>query len=217
MILSHRHKFIFFAVPRTGTHAIRTVLAPWLGEGDWQQEALLGLGRAPMPRLAQIPHGHISLRQVQASLPEAVWRNYFKFAVVRNPYDRFVSACAFLNRDNPAYAGRERAFMRGALQSGRFQRRVLIQPQTALLEDELGALGMDCIGRYETLQESFTAICRQIGLAPQPLALANASTHGDYATYYDDQLLQQVTAFYRQDFENFGYAPMREAQALPCA
>lgn len=217
MILSHRRKFIFFAVPRTGTHAIRAALGPWLAEGDWQQETLHGLGRAPVPRLARIPHGHISLRQAQASLPEAVWRSYFKFALVRNPYDRFVSACAFLNRRNPAYGGQEQAFMRSALRSERFRRRVLIRPQTILLEDELGNLGMDYIGRYETLQASFAAICREIGLAPQPLALANASQHGDYAAYYDDGLLRQVTALYQQDFDNFGYAPAQRAEAPPCA
>ena len=30
MIISHAHRFIFFAVPRTGTHALRAALQPHL-------------------------------------------------------------------------------------------------------------------------------------------------------------------------------------------
>ena len=37
MIVSHRHRFVFFAVPRTGTHAVRTALQPF--------PAAIGLGR----------------------------------------------------------------------------------------------------------------------------------------------------------------------------
>jgi hypothetical protein len=40
MIISHKHKFIFFAIPRTGTHAIRFALRPFLGEEDWEQVGL---------------------------------------------------------------------------------------------------------------------------------------------------------------------------------
>ena len=94
MIVSHRHRFIFFAVPRTGTHAIRTALGPVLGDDDWQQQSLTAEVRMPVAALARFNHGHLTLRQVQASLPSTVWRDYFKFAFVRNPYDRFVSVCA---------------------------------------------------------------------------------------------------------------------------
>ena len=32
MIVSHRHRFIFFAVPRTGSHAVRVALQPYARE-----------------------------------------------------------------------------------------------------------------------------------------------------------------------------------------
>ena len=108
MIVSHRHRFIFFAVPRTGTHAIRTALRGCLGPDDWQQQSLTERVRLPVPALARIGHGHVTLRQLRACLPEAVCRDYFKFACVRDPYERFVSACAMLNRRNPGYAATRR-------------------------------------------------------------------------------------------------------------
>ena len=205
MIVSHRHRFIFFAVPRTGTHAIRTALGPFLGEDDWQQQSLTAEVRLPVPALARFNHGHLTLRQVQASLPFPVWRDYFKFAFVRNPYDRFVSVCAMLNRRNPGYRGRETAFMKRALTIHRFRQRVLVRPQVDMLVDETGEVGMDYVGRYETLQQGFGEACRQIGIAEVDLERSNASEHDDCASYYDHELLAAVTAFYRRDFEIFGY------------
>ena len=88
MIVSHRHKFIFLAVPRTGTHAVRDALAPLLGEADWQQEALVRGVYSPVPMLARLGHGHVSLREAQAHFAGLrVAKLCCKFAVVRNRYD----------------------------------------------------------------------------------------------------------------------------------
>lgn len=216
MIISHKHRFIFFAQPRTGTHAIRAALEPHLGPDDWQQQSLTRTLRLPIPELARIGHGHISLRQVQAHLPSEIWREYFKFAMVRNPYERYVSACTILNRRNPGYVGTETAFMKSALMRERFRRRVLVRPQTALLVDDAGDVGMDFVGRYERLQSSFDQVCERTGLPPTRLTRRNASQYGDYRRYYDGVLLKQVNIFYRTDFDRFDYPIAETPEALTC-
>ena len=218
MIVSHRHRFIFFAVPRTGTHAIRAALQPLLGETDWQQETLRLSALSPVPAIARIGHGHVAAWQAQEHLPAAVWRSYFKFAVVRNPYERFVSACAMLNKRNPGYAGTEAAFMKRALSRKRFRERVLVCPQAQLLSDATGRLGMDFIGRHENLQGALDQACRLIGLPCRALDNRNATAHGAWTDYRDAALSASVTALYRQDFDAFGYEPeglLRER--APCA
>ena len=214
MIVSYRHRFIFFAVPRTGSHAVRAALRPFLGPGDWQQEGLRMRVRSPLPALAGIGHGHVTLRQARRHLPEALGGTYFKFAFTRNPHDRFVSACAMLNARNTGYAGNETAVMKrtlaglqGAVKHADFQKLVLVRPQTGLLVDEDGRIGMDFIGRYETLQDSFAEACRRIGIPVQRLAVVNATVHRPWEDYYDDELRRLVTRFYRRDFETLGYAP----------
>ena len=52
MIVSHRHRFIFFAVPRTGSHAVRAALQPFPGPEDRQQEGLRMQVRSPLPAFA---------------------------------------------------------------------------------------------------------------------------------------------------------------------
>ena len=212
MIVSHRHRFIFFAVPRTATHAIRDALQPLLGDEDWQQEALRLSVRSPLPALARIGHGHVGVREARAVLPRDLWRSYFKFAMVRNPFDRFVSVCAMLNKRNPGYRGKEMAFMKAALGVPRFRQRVLVRPQAQMLANEDGQLDLDYIGRYESLPQSFAAICRRIGVGEPALSVANAAAHQPFATYYDSELQRLVGDFYRRDFALFNYPT-----ALPCA
>ena len=213
LIVSHRHKFIFLAVPRTATHAVRAALAPALGEEDWQQEALRGAARSPLPALARIGHGHVSASEAETHLPADVWRRYFKFAFVRDPYDRFVSICAMLNNRGGPWAGRETAFMKRALATPRFRARVLVRPQSRLL---MAQTGVDFVGRFEALQRSFDEVCRRVGVAPAPLPQVNETSHRPYHTYYDDALVEAVTRFYHDDFAAFGYQPSACAEALPC-
>ena len=217
LIVSHRHRFVFLAVPRTATHAVRAALTPLLGEEDWQQAALFGRSHSPVPALARIGHGHISARQAQANLAPSVWRSYFKFAVVRDPYDRYVSVCAMLNKRAPAYPGNETTFMKRALATPRFRARVLVRPQVRLLEDDAGRLAVDFVGRYEALQASFDEVCRRIGVHAPALARVNTTAHRPYPAYYDDELLRAATGFYRDDFTAFGYRSARSVECLPCA
>ena len=207
MIVSHRYRFIFFAVPRTGSHSVRTALEPLLGPEDWQQERLQRRVVSPVPGLARIRHGHVGLRAAAAHLPEDVWRGYFKFAVVREPFERFVSACAMFNRRNPSYAGSEVAFMKKALVADPVRQHFLMRPQSEMLVDEQGRLGMDFVGRYENLAGDWGEICRSIGVAEVPLPRCAATRHGAFDSYGDDDLKAQVAHFYRRDFELFGYSP----------
>ncbi len=205
MIISHKHRFIFFAVPRTATHAVRQALRAYLDEGDWEQQVLSGEQSIPVPGIAAVRHGHISFQQVKSNLQAETWSSYFKFGFVRNPFDRYVSTCFFLNRRNAGFAGNEAGLMRQALGNTRFRQRVLVRPQHHLLTDGNGTIMMDYVGRYETLQESFDEICRHIGIAPSTLTRKNASKHRSYECYYDATLKQAVAGYYRKDFELFGY------------
>ncbi len=205
MIVSHQHRFIFFAVPRTATHSVRQALRAHLGAEDWEQQMLTARQALPVKELAALGHGHISARQARAHLPDELWHSYLKFAFVRNPFDRFVSVCCFLNRSNPEFSGNEAAFMKRALSRPQFRQRVLVIPQTRLLMDAGGRSAMNYIGCYESLQSSYDHVCRRLGIPVTSLVRANVSAHHDYARYYDDELAQAVAEFYAEDFAAFGY------------
>jgi len=207
VIISHRHRFIFAAIPKTGTHAVRQALREHLADDDLEQVGLFINKRFPWQDLAAIQHGHLSLRQVRPFLGEEAFAKAFKFAFARNPFDRFVSYCAFMTRNGDAFQTQPQAVMRHFLFIEPPEGHILFQSQASLLLDEDGqTLLTDQIGRVEDMQGSYDAICAQIGIAPRPLDRVNATQRQDYRRYYDQALIAAVTARYAQDLDLFGYS-----------
>ena len=206
MIVSHAKKFIFFAVPKTGTHAVRELLSSHKGPDDWEQQILFGKQFLPIPEIAKIQHGHISVQQIVPYLDTSIWQDYFKFAIVRNPFDRFISICFFLNRKNPLFLETPLQWMKSAIKVQRFRERVLVKPQYQQLIDAQGNIAMDYVGRYEVLQDSIDEICQRLQVETTQLQKRNTSEHKQYREYYDDELKSAVEIFYQEDLTRFNYA-----------
>ena len=205
MIISHQHQFIFFAVPKTGTHSVRQALRPQLGDADEEQVGLFVERWFKQPELRAIGHGHVSARQLKPILGDAVFNRYFKFAFVRNPWDRFVSYCAFISRKTGRFENDPHAFMRQMIDSPPPLQHLLYQPQNELLCGENGELAMDFVGRVEHMQRDIDVICARLNFAPQPLEKINRSEHRPYTDYYNADLRDLVGHKYRRDIELFDY------------
>ena len=206
MIISRAHSFIFVAIPKTGTHSVRRALRAHLADGDMEQVGLFVQKRLPFAPLAAMGHGHISLLQVRPYLEPAAFEQSVKFAFVRNPYDRFISYCAFVTREDQAFLRDPGRVMRYFLFKDRPDDHLLFQPQYTFVCDERGALLADVVGRVEDMQGAYDQICARIGIASAPLEKVNESTHGDYRQYYDEETAAGVAAYYRRDLELFGYS-----------
>lgn len=213
MIISERHKFIFTAIPKTGTHSVRRALREHLGEADLEQVGLFVQKRFPFAPLAAIGHGHVSLAQVRPFLGEEKFASYLKFAFVRDPFDRFVSYCAFMTRDDGAFLRRPREVMRYFLFKERPLDHPLFQPQHTFVTDASGKLLADVVGRVEEMQSSYDAICARIGIQTAILDKVNSSDHGTFRDYYDAELVAGVADLYKRDLELFGY---RFEEVTPC-
>ena len=98
MPVSHPHKTIFVHIPKTAGTSIEAVLGmhgakkdigvvPYFNQ-ELDQERLYG-------RQLQ----HLTAQAIRAALGnESLFRSYFKFAIVRNPWDRLVSALAWTDQ-----------------------------------------------------------------------------------------------------------------------
>lgn len=204
MIISHQHRFIFVAVPKTGTHSVREALRPHLGPDDEEQARLFVEKKMSNPALAAVGHGHISLPQLRPLMDRDAFEQYLKFAFVRNPFDRFVSYCAFVSRGSGAFERDPQSVMRGFLAAPPMHH-ILFRPQHQLLADGTGTLLADMVGKVEQMQDDFNAICERIGIPAAPLGHKNSSHHEGYRTYYDQQLIDGVAVLFARDLELFGY------------
>jgi hypothetical protein len=204
LIVSHSRRFIFFAIPKTGTHAVRFALRNHLGATDEEQVQLFVQSALPYPEIARVRHGHIRWNELKAVASPDVW-SYFKFAFVRNPWERFVSYTAFMHRQGDAFAADPRGAMERVLASPEHRTRIVFRPQHEFICDAAGTVMVDFIGRHETMQASYEAICDRIGLPKQVLERVNASSHGPWRDYYTDVLKARVAELYARDIEIFGY------------
>lgn len=205
MIISTRHQFIFVAIPKTGTHSVRQALREQMGPEDMEQVGLFVQKSLPIPDLAKIRHGHLTLSQLRPHLDADTFDNFFKFAFVRNPFDRFVSYCSFVTRQKGQFDRNPRAVMEHFVANPPWDR-ILFQPQHQFLIDEQGKLLTDYVGRVEQMQESYDAIAQRIGIPTAPLERVNSSRRADYRGYYDQELIDGVAKLYARDLELFGYS-----------
>lgn len=209
MIVSFHHRFVFVAIPKTGSQAIRVSLRPVLAQGDWEQCTLFEQKSFPVEALAAIGHGHIEWRELEPYLLGQL-RSMTSFAVVRDPFDRFASLARFEWRDEgdlPSdYLQRSKDLLIDPAKS----QHVLLRPQYHFVCDDAGNVPVELL-RYENLDDDFSALTARLGLALTPLQTVNASPAGrDFE--YDDELRAMVRERYAEDFARFDYDPNGGAQ-----
>jgi hypothetical protein len=204
MIISALHRFIFVAIPKTGTHSVRQGLREHMGPEDLEQVGLFVQKKFPIPDLARLQHGHLSLEQVRPYLRPEEFESFFKFAFVRNPFDRFVSYCAFMTRAQGDFERDPHKVMRHMIENPPWQH-VLFQPQHSFVTAADGRLLTDSVGRVEEMQKSYDEIAARIGIPTAVLERVNPSNRRNYRDYYDEALVEGVVQLYSRDLELFDY------------
>lgn len=163
--------------------------------------------------------GHTNLRRYQIMFGPGEFKSYFKFTIVRNPYDRLVSAFHFLkkggiNEKDKRWADRFLsphadfdAFVKGWVTPKSVQSGLHFRPQCNFICLAKNQPGLDFIGYYETLQEDFGFICQKLGIQSTLMeANRNLSRKKAWWEYYTDESRQIVADAYADDLRVLGYA-----------
>ena len=195
MIISHKHRYIFFPIPKTGTHSVRQALRDQMGPDDLEQVGLFENKRFPFPEFAEI----------RPVVGDEIFAGYTKFAFVRNPFDRFVSYCAFMARESGHFESHPQQYMKWVLTVQKPFDHMLFRPQHEMVTGKDGALELDFVGRCEDMQAGFDRLCDKLGLQSSELGRANASKHRPWQDYYDRELVDLVSRHYARDLELFEY------------
>ncbi len=194
-MISHKLKSIFIHIPKCGGTSIEQTLKTQ--SFVYQQ------------------HYHTFHQELNAN-----YNNYFKFAFVRNPYDKIVSEYKwFTNTEHEYPVKRVKDFYRG-VDFKTFLKKITEWSKSRSKHDPnkgdyyhgidymhiLHPISqMNFIGRFENLQQDFDAICDKIGIPRQELTHKNKTKHKHYTEYYDDETRQIVAEKYAKDIEYFGY------------
>ena len=155
---------------------------------------------------------------------------FFKWAFVRNPFDRIVSAyedCpevfpaapTFEDFINTMHKHRSEIHQ---LQYLRFTNlpglglpvgRIHFMPMHLMLRDSEGVLQVDFVGKYENLEKDFEQVEKMLGVDPTPLPHKNKRKgkpkrrNTPWRELYTPELIDKVFDLYAVDISVFGYAP----------
>jgi chondroitin 4-sulfotransferase 11 len=197
MIIDHDKKYVFIAVPKTGSISI---------------QCSLGYGNdIPEPDLY-----HQSINQALAECQLCL--GYFKFAFVRNPWARLLSLyndftikriyqySGLIKHDKPLFSEFENFNdFCIKLHNSPWLQNVFLKTQTELLSIN-GELKMDFVGRFERLQEDFDIICKTIKIETKLLKLnVGEYDNTNYRVHYTDEAKNAIEKLYKSDIEMFNY------------
>ena len=209
MLLSLEKKFLFVHVAKAAGSSIRTTLDPYCvqPQQSWVNRFLDRIGIhvnhvGPFPR--QWFRTHDTARTAQFWLPRHVFDGVFKFAFVRNPWDRMVSMYSYilLNTDHHRHGAVSQLEGFEDFLKTEFRRRVPLQLDS--VSDRRGNVIVDFIGRFETLEADMAEVCRRIGIEYR-LVHRNRAPHEPYQKSYNHRTRKLVADYFARDIEYFGY------------
>lgn len=192
MIVSIQKRFVFIHIPKTAGSSIFRVLTSCNDAPDTDENRHM-----EWIRITEKYRNLVSRTGEAAGELES----YFKFAFVRNPWDRVVSMYSYRlrNREIPAdLSFREFVLKRHNYPFG------IHREQVKLVEDLQGKIAMDYIGRFENLKNDWSILQDRLKI-DSGLPHLKATVHRPYQTYYTRELIDEIATMYPRDIQIFGY------------
>ncbi|HFD80723.1 MAG TPA: hypothetical protein ENK05_10090 [Gammaproteobacteria bacterium] len=154
---------------------------------------------------------HATADEVRQQISPAQWREAFKFAYVRNPWDKVVSHYHYrvqTNQTGLAAGGLDfNQWVRlayGEKDPRYYDKPRFFMPQKDWVSDRSGRIIVDFVGRFERLQEDFRVVCKTLGIE-KTLPHIRKSSHGHYRDYYAEDTREIIGQWFRDDIDAFGY------------
>ncbi len=161
--------------------------------------------------------GHMPYIWYQGIAPKQC-SEYFTFSIVRNPWDRVVSAYSYLLRGGAIkrdfglskivrkYEGFD-DFVGKWMCKENIENHTHFIPQYRFIENQYGVIDIDFIGRFETLQSDINKVvgCLKGMRSSVVLDKENPSDRGHYRDYYSSESKKIVEDLYSRDVSEFGY------------
>ncbi len=148
---------------------------------------------------------HDKLLAARSLMPVEKFDDYFKFAFVRNPWERLVSEYEFLlSRPQHGRHGRVsrlkdfHAFIK--MQIPRHD-----AYQVNMLSDRRGRLLTNFVGKMENLDDDWKKVCDHIEIPHQALPFRKVGQRKPYRDYYDNDSKALVNTHWARDIELFDY------------
>lgn len=228
MILSHKNKFIFIKNYKTAGSSIESLLVNNLGSNDTictsdeykgqNENGLFNIyelfGYYPIPvilkyiryRMKYFPHMPAWL--IKKRIGEEKFNSYFKFCVIRNPYDMLISAFHHENKNNEIkdLKNEFKTFIK-SIKSNKLRHHLTFNFDRLLSKDKTKLL-VDAIIDYDKLKIGLIQAFKTMGIKNEINKLEvhkKGNYLKNYFNYYDEETIEIIKKIYKDEINYFNY------------
>ncbi|MDX6766402.1 MAG: sulfotransferase family 2 domain-containing protein [Candidatus Methylacidiphilales bacterium] len=200
----HDYKCIFIHIPKTAGTSVSRALFELPKTIDTEY-----------PRsIRKLRFKHLKATAVKSYLGDETWNRHFSFAFVRNPWDLMVSSYnwwvqkashdpTFKDRiGSSEWLSNFESFIFSPF--GRFK---LNELEGNMLDwvTENGDIIVDYVGKVETFNSDWAAICHKINAPFRPMPCLNSTIRLDYRQYYNSRTRAAIAERFHREIELFEY------------
>jgi len=226
-MLSLQKHFLFIHVPKTAGNSIQNILKKYSDDKivtftKYQD----GIERFEVLNSKFKTTKHSPLSHYKSAMDSNIYRSLYKFAVIRNPWDRMIS-----HYFSPG-EGMEKKWKRAEFLE--LVNTVPAIPQyirvPSMMEKLVTYFGMgkikyskkldadiDFLMKFEQLNRDFKLVCKHLDIPYSPLPKRNQSRREHYTNYYDDELREIVRTKFKEEIEfgNYSFKSERKPGQKP--
>ena len=197
MIVSHKYKFIFFHNPKTGGSSISYGLKDYIDNKNIKKLKNIDQNKRGWQGYLHTDMMHKKMSDFDYSK----YDHYFKFAFVRNPYDRLVSF--FAKRNSGPLHFKFKSFNLFLLNE--FIYLYKKKDPNVICQSELLNKKLDFIGRFENLNSDIKKINKHLGINIKLKKILVNPNRKKYITYYNPLSKFIIQKIYSNDLSKFKY------------
>jgi len=212
MIISHRLKYMFVHLPKTGGTSIRTLLTTRSDlfkvdvAGNWHN--ITEETYRKFPYITQKLHTHSKLIEGINYLQDEGYNHqeYFKFVFIRNPWDMMVSEYQYCKQIVAKQEHIHKNNLAG-VRSKNFKEFLTTRNPYYQNSFLFGDHAFDFVGKFENIEQDMQTICKKIlgdNYTHIDLPHLNYTIRSDYKEYYDDETKRMVEEKFAKIIE-FGH------------
>jgi hypothetical protein len=230
MLVSHRKQFIYLKTIKTASTSVESFFEPYcFPEGEWTFEkfrpetesdsGIVGFRGVKKKTWLGIQRhrwfDHMHAKTVKKQLPQATWDSYFKFCVVRNPFDKAISAFHFFawmqergfHKMEAAKQEDEVVWFRNWVKACVANRKQVFDRPIYTIDEKVC---VDFFIRYENLKDDLLSVCQRLDIEPEldrlPELVGGVRPESrTIAEYYDEPTIKIIERVFDFELERFGY------------